>query len=88
MTSGHPWAVPNTTRKYGGAFLTAPKTTSTHMGASDVAGPALATNRPVWSPEHPLFWFGSIAAVSFGLMAFSTTVRVGHARVSTAVGTT
>jgi hypothetical protein len=38
------------------------------------------------NPENPLFWFGALGAVTFGLMAFSTTVRVGKAPISLEVG--
>jgi hypothetical protein len=40
------------------------------------------------SPENPLFWFTAVAAVTFGLMAFSTSVRVGHTTASVNLGST
>jgi hypothetical protein len=40
------------------------------------------------SPENPLLAFGLVAALTFGLMAFSTSVRVGHTTASLAVGST
>lgn len=40
------------------------------------------------SPENPLFWFGVATALTFGLAAFSTSVRVGHAGASLTVGET
>lgn len=40
------------------------------------------------SPENPLFAFGVLAAVTFGLMAFSTSVRVGKTSASLTVGST
>ena len=40
------------------------------------------------SPQNPLFWFGAAAAVTFGLMAFSTTVRVGGKDFSVSAGKT
>lgn len=48
------------------------------QGAADEANP--------WHPDNPLFWFAGLAALTFGLMAFSTTVRVGGARASVSVG--
>jgi len=48
------------------------------QGAADEANP--------WHPENPLFWFAGIAALTFGLMAFSTTVRVGGAHASLSLG--
>lgn len=38
------------------------------------------------SPHNPLFAFGVIAAVTFGLMAFSTSVRVGNSSASLNLG--
>lgn len=38
------------------------------------------------SPENPLFAFGVLAAVTFGLMAFSTSVRVGKSSASLNIG--
>jgi hypothetical protein len=40
------------------------------------------------SPENPLFWFGALGVVTFGLMAFSTTVRVGKTSASLTIGDT
>jgi hypothetical protein len=37
-------------------------------------------------PENPLFWIGLIGAATFGLMAFSTNVRVGNAKAGLSVG--
>ena len=39
-------------------------------------------------PDNPLFWFAGIAAVAFGLMAASTTVRVGPIKGGLSVGKT
>lgn len=44
-----------------------------------------ASGKP-WSPSSPLFWFGAIAAVTFGLMAVSTSVRVGSVKASVSAG--
>jgi hypothetical protein len=40
------------------------------------------------SPENPFTAFAVLAALTFGLMAFSTSVRVGKTTASLAVGTT
>lgn len=37
---------------------------------------------------NPLLAFGVIAAAVFGLMAFSTSVRVGHTRAAVTIGET
>lgn len=57
-----------------------------HAIASPAAG-AQSVAQP-WNPENPLFWFAAIAAVTFGLMAVSTTVRVGKATGSVSLGST
>jgi hypothetical protein len=38
------------------------------------------------SPENPLLAFGVLAAITFGLMAFSTSVRVGNSSASLKLG--
>lgn len=38
------------------------------------------------NPENPLLAFGVLAAVTFGLMAFSTSVRVGKTSASLKIG--
>lgn len=38
------------------------------------------------SPDNPLFWFGAVVALSFGLAAFSTSVRVGKTTASVKLG--
>lgn len=57
-----------------------------HSVPTPAAGAAKAAS-PL-SPENPLFWFGVLGAATFGLMAFSTSVRVGKATASVAVGKT
>lgn len=85
---GTAWAVPGHGEKYGGSFVQANGPASDdgrHLAA--VAGP-----RPddkaggLLNPRNPLFWFGVIAAASVGLMAYSTTARVGPVSASLDVG--
>jgi hypothetical protein len=40
------------------------------------------------SPENPLLVWGVLAALTFGAMAFSTSVRVGHTTAGLNVGST
>lgn len=70
---------------------------STHGPASNahtelhtVPTPSAANASAVkpWSPDSPLFAFGLIAALTFGAMAFSTSVRVGHTTAALKVGNT
>ena len=58
-------------------------TAQASMVTPSAAGAAAAK---VFSPENPLFAFGVLAAVTFGLMAFSTSVRVGHTSASLKIG--
>ena len=39
-----------------------------------------------WSPESPLFAFGLLLALTTGLMAVGTSVRVGNARGALQIG--
>lgn len=82
------WAVPNHASKYGGAFNGTPTVSKDATAAAASAGPALSSSDPPWSPKNPLFWFGVIAAATFGFMGYSTTVRVGPAKGSVSLGKT
>jgi hypothetical protein len=57
---------------------------------SSVSAPSAAGARAdsLVHPDNPLVIFGVLAAVTFGLMAFSTSVRVGHTTASVSVGST
>ncbi len=62
--------------------------TSNDSQLPQVAGPGVADNtliRP-WHPDSPLFVFGLLAAATFGLMAVSTSARVGPVRAAVTVG--
>jgi hypothetical protein len=39
-----------------------------------------------WSPDNPLFWFGGLLLVTFGLIGAATTVRVGPFKASLGAG--
>jgi hypothetical protein len=53
-----------------------------------VASPAEGTANEMkpWHPSNPLFWIAALGAVTFGLMAVSTTVRVGPGKASVSLG--
>lgn len=73
--------------KYGGAFVTTrPQQDDDARNLSAVAGPSPVKSMSPVSPHSPLFWFGVIAAASVGLMAYSTSVRVGPVSAAVAVG--
>jgi hypothetical protein len=57
-------------------------------GIARSSGPASGVGQePPWSVHNPLFWFGVLAAATFGLIAGSTSigVRVGPAAAAAGV---
>lgn len=53
------------------------------------AGPSpLDRLTPLWHPDNPLFWFGGLLLVTFGLVAASTQIRLGPVRASVGAGNT
>lgn len=80
------WIAPSPAHKYGGSFVRPQHTTTDDAAMTRAAGPAPPAAGGMWSPRSPLFWFGAIAATSFGLIAYSTTVRVGGTEVSASIG--
>lgn len=63
----------------------------TTPGLARAGGPGIADQAGAaapWSPDSPLFWFGALAALTFGAIAFSTSIRVGPAKASLGVGKT
>lgn len=65
-----------------------PSRTTTELNAVPTPAAGAAAAASPLSPENPLFWFGVLGAATFGLMAFSTSVRVGKATATVAVGST
>lgn len=41
-----------------------------------------------WHPDNPLFWFGALAAVTFGFIGASTAVRLGPFKAAVKAGQT
>lgn len=81
------WVAQSPDTKYGGAFTRPQQATRDESALPGIAGPAPkgGSNSPL-SPSSPLFWAGVFVAASVGLMAYSTTVRVGPASVSASLG--
>ncbi|NUR04301.1 MAG: hypothetical protein HOY79_49710 [Streptomyces sp.] len=85
------WMTGSYTDRYGGAFLKymgqASPAASGHMSELPKIGTS-PSGHPLagFRPGTGLFVFGLVAAVSIGLMAVSTTVRVGGASASASVG--
>ena len=73
--------------KYGGSFISSrPQQSDEARELARSAGPAPHNGASPFSPSSPLFWFGVVAAASVGLMAYSTSVRVGPASASVSLG--
>lgn len=81
------WAPSSSWEKY---HLSAGAPSRTPSELASVPSPAdgAAAEGRLLSPSNPLLIFGLLAAATFGLMAASTTVRVGKARATVSVGTT
>lgn len=80
------FAVPSPYTKYGlGDTALSPVASPLHS----IAGPGVADalSAKPWHPQSPLFWFGAVAAFTFGLMAVSVSGRVGPAKAAVSVGT-
>jgi hypothetical protein len=70
------------------ATAPAPSASATGLNALPTPAAGAANITKPWSPDSPMFAFGVLAALTFGLMAFSTsgTVRVGKTKLTGAVG--
>jgi hypothetical protein len=55
---------------------------STDVSAGQLASAGVQTRLGVMSPDHPLLWFGALAAVTLGLIGFSTHAKVGPVKAS------
>lgn len=92
--SGSTWAAANSTiaEKYGGSFLRQQAASPAVAGGMSElpAASAGATSSSgvaaVFDSGSGLVAIGAVALISLGLMAFSTTVRVGHAEAHAGVG--
>ena len=83
-TTTQEWGPPPAGAKFNMRTGAAAATTELNAIATPVAG-AAADVQP-WNPSNPLFWVLAIVAVTCGLAAVSTTVRVGPATGSVSVG--
>lgn len=60
----------------------------TALASVSTPSESAASASKVLSLDNPLTVWAGVAAVVFGLMAFSTSVRVGHATGTVSLGTT
>lgn len=58
------------------------------LASVPTAGVESAAEAQLLNPRSPLLWFAGLAAAVFGLMAASTTVRVGGTRATVSLGDT
>lgn len=84
MGAAAPWVVPTPAAKY--RLDAGAPASHVDTPLPSVAGPGSVSAGPVWHPDSPLFWFGVVAAATFGLLAVSTSVRVGPVRAAVSAG--
>ena len=67
-------------------LVSGPASTATTETRSMTTASAADPGGQILHPHNPLMAFGVIAAVAFGLMAVSTSVRVGKTKASISIG--
>ncbi len=80
------WSPPPAGVRYGISTHGPATTATTELSATPTPGVGAEAAAQPWNPANPLFWFGAVAALTFGLMAFSTSVRIGGTKASVPVG--
>lgn len=78
------WAIPNPANKYGGAQLRQGPAAPDDTALRNVVAPGADHDRGLGQPA--LVAFGILAAATVGLMAYSTTVRIGPVSGSLELG--
>lgn len=58
----------------------------TNLSAATTSLRDASSGKP-WNPDNPLFWFGGLLLVTFGLIGAATSVRVGPFKASLGAGT-
>lgn len=74
--------------RYGISPTQAPTNAPSELHALATPAEGAANSVRPLHPSNPLFAFGAIALVTFGFMAFSTSVRVGHTKAAVSIGDT
>jgi hypothetical protein len=77
---------PSAEAKYGGALIAPGPASPIATPLTSAAGPD--HDAPPWHPDSPLFWFGLIAGAAVGLVAVSTTGRIGPVQAGVKIGDT
>jgi hypothetical protein len=86
MATATGWVAPTSALKYGGALARDQRATSDDTAMAKAAGPTPGGDHAVFDLDHPLAWFAVLAAATVGLMAYSTTVRVGPVKAALELG--
>jgi hypothetical protein len=85
---GTDWAPPTAASVYGLGARSGTSGSPTELASVSTPSSTGAREGSAVHPDNPLVIFGVIAALTFGLMAFSTSVRVGGTTASVSVGST
>jgi hypothetical protein len=64
-----------------------PQAMGGHLSSATVSSLEGKSSKP-WHPDNPLFWFGGLLLVTFGLIGAATSVRVGPFKAAVAAGST
>lgn len=80
------WEPPVTGQRYGLSAYGSPSSAVSELHSVPAASAGAEALAQPWNPSNPLFWFGGLALLTFGLMAVSTSVRVGPAKASVSLG--
>lgn len=81
-----PYSVLATTGFAHGGVAAAPLDNQPAIAAAGGPGVHDLAAYPLLSFRNPVTWFGIFAATTFGLIAVSSSVRVGKARASAKIG--
>jgi hypothetical protein len=63
-------------RKYGASIAAPQKATPDATATTELAPVPVHGAGGLLNPNHPMFWFGVIAAGAVGCMAYSTIVKI------------
>ena len=67
-------------------LLGGPVGVSDDVTTGGLGSSGIVANPAPWSPDHPLFWFGAVAAFTVGLIGASTHLRVGPFKADASLG--
>lgn len=88
MSLAETWAPQSAADKYGVSFGGPTHNATTELTAISTPSALGAAQTKILSLDNPFVAFAALAAVTAGLMAFSTSVRVGGTKASLSLGDT